>query len=241
MATTPNPNTPNGVICDGMRDAGLLQAGNVPTSEQYVQYSRNLIDVIKYMQTQGLKLWLNVDTAVPLVAGQNSYTFKPSGNVDMTKPMRVLQGYYYTTVGGTRRPITVLSWQEWLQLSNVTEEGSVSQYFVDKQQSQLTVYFWLTPDSTAASEGVAHVLLQTQVASFNELDETMNFPEEWRMALRWGLAADICTGQPEAIVQRCNQRAEFFRNALENWDVEDAPTQFQVDQRFYTGVIGNFK
>ena len=33
------------------------------------------------------------------------------------------------------------------------------------------------------------------------------FAQEWRIALRWGLADDIATGQPQAIMDRCAQRA----------------------------------
>ncbi len=49
------------------------------------------------------------------------------------------------------------------------------------------------------------------------------------MALRWGLADDICTGQPGEIMRRCAERAKAYREALEDWDVEDAATQFQPD------------
>ena len=239
--TTPNSNTPNGIINDAMHDAGLLGKGQEPTSEDYADYGRRLFDLICYWQTKGLKLWLNVDTPVTLIVNQAKYSFKPSGDVNMAKPLRVLQGYYLYTSSGTRRPITVMSWQEWLTLSTSTQTGPVSQYFVDKQQSSLDVTFWLTPNSSEASSGTAHVLLQTQVTQFTNLTETMNFPQEWRMALRWGLADDICTGQPQAIMDRCQMRAEAYRTALEDWDVEDASTRFTPDNTLLVQGTGRFK
>ena len=51
------------------------------------------------------------------------------------------------------------------------------------------------------------------------------------MALRWALADDISTGQPEAIMNRCKANALTYLEALENWDVEDVSTQFTVDSR----------
>ena len=225
--TTPAINTPNGIICDAMQDAGLLQDGDEPSSEQYAKYSRRLRDVINLWQTQGLKLWLTVDTSVTLVSGQASYALAPAGDVAMTKPLRVLQGYYLDS-NSIRRPLNVLSWDEYLRLGQVTQTGAINSYFVDKQQSSLVVKFWPTPDATAAT-GTAHVLLQTQATNFTNLTETLNFPDEWRMALRWGLADDICTGQPQTIMDRCAQRALAYRTALEDWDVEDAPTRFTPD------------
>lgn len=239
--TAPADNTPYAVINDAMHEAGLLQDLQYPTPEQYAKYMRRLRDLVNFMQTQGLKLWLNVDTPVTLVAGQNRYTFAPAGYVDMTKPLRVLQGYYYTTANGNRRPITVLSWSEWLTLSQVNQQGQVSQYFVDKEQSQLVVYFWITPDATAASLGTAHVLLQTQVGNPVELDETMNFPVEWKLALTWSLADEIAGGQPQATMERCKAQALYYRNALEDWDVEDASTVFQVDPRAGNYGLSRFR
>lgn len=242
--TTPASNTPYPIITDAMQDAGLLQDGEVPTPEQLAKYMRRLRDVINLWQTQGLKLWLLSDTAVTLVAGQATYSFKPSGDVNMTKPLRVIQGYYLFTSSNVRRPIWPLSWQEYLTLGQAgtltSNWGAISQYFVNKLATELTVTFWLCPDTNEAANGTAHVLLQTQVTNPVNLTETVQFPEEWRMALHWGLADDICTGQPQAIMDRCAQRATTYRTALEDWDVEDTTTTFQVDSR-NSANVGRFR
>lgn len=238
--TTPASNTPSAIIADGYFDAGLIQAGDEPDSEQIANGMRRLNDLINLMQTQGLKLWLLSDTAVPLVANQSTYTFMPGGDVSMTKPMRVLQGYYLSSTG-SRSPLTVLSWEEWLRLSQTTgNPGALNSYFVDKQATVLNVSFWLTPDATAAT-GTAHVLLQQQVTNFINLTETMQFPQEWRIALRWGLADDLATGQPQAVQQRCAERAQAYRAMLEDWDVEDAPTRFTPDSQMLVQRQGSFR
>lgn len=227
--------TPNRCITYAMRDAGLLAEGNEPNSDQLAEYGNRLNDVINYFNTQGLKLWVQMDQNIPLVQGQTTYTIGPGLNINMTKPLRVLQGYYNDTTTPTnpvRRPIYPLSWDEWLRLSTVLTQGAISQYFVDKQQLQLNVSFWLTPDSVAATNGSAHLLLEGQITNFTGITDTMNFPQEWFIALRWALADEICGGQPNEIMQRCQQKAMFYRDALESWDVEDASTSFQPDTRF---------
>lgn len=227
--TAPADNTPAAIIEDAMVDSGLLQEGDSPNSEQLAKYSRKLRDIIKVEQTQGLKLWLNVDTTVVLVAGTATYTFGPTGTVVMTKPMRVIDAYYADSTLN-RRPIFSLSRTEYDRLSQITQTGQVTQYFVDKQQTLLSVSFWLVPDATAAT-GRVHLVLQSQVTSFTNLTETMNFPDEWRMFLHWALADEICTGQPVTIMERCAQKAEMYRRILEDWDVEDADTRFEPDIR----------
>lgn len=231
--TTPNDNTPAAIIEDAYFDAGILQEGQSPNSEQIVTGMRKLTGMINLWQTQGLKLWLNVDTAVPLTSGTGTYALSPTGSVVMAKPLRAVEAYYID-VNGIRRPLTPLSWDDYIRLSQVSQTGQINSYFVNKKQTELSVFFWLIPDATAAT-GVAHLLLQTQVTSFIAVDETMNFPIEWRIALHWGLADEVCTGQPAAIMERCQQRAQAYRAMLEDWDVEDAPTRFSPDSQSYVG------
>jgi hypothetical protein len=228
-------NTAYGIISDAMQDAGILQDGESPNSEQLSNNLRRLCDIVNLWQTQGLKLWLWEDIAIPLTEGVNSYILAPGGVVDMTKPLRGLQGYILSAVGNSRRPLTVMSWDEWMRLSQVTgNNGMVSSFFIDKKATQLIVYVWNPPDAVEATNSL-HILLQTQAVNPVNLEEDMSFPQEWRIALRWALADDICTGQPQAIMDRCAQRAIAYREALENWDVEDAPTYFAVDSRMTQG------
>ena len=219
--------TPQRIISQAMADAGYLREGQTPTSEQFADYSNRLNDLLNLWSTQGLKLWTQEDLEIPLVAGTQQYLLGPTGTIIATRPLRVLQGYYLDA-NANRRPIYPLSWDEWLRLSQVNQQGAITQYFIDKQQIDLKVNFWLTPDAQMAT-GTAHLLIQQQVMNFTELDETINLPVEWFMAVRWGFAAEICSGQPQAVIDRCENRAERFRKMVEDWDVEDASTRFQPD------------
>ena len=222
-------NSADRIITYAMRDAGLLQEGDSPSTLQYNNYINNLNDILNFLQTQGCKLWLQYDEPIPLVAAQTTYTMKLGGNVNIIKPLRVLQGYYLDS-NGVKRPLTPLSRDEYSRLSQTTQQGSINSYFVDKQRDQLAVSFWLTPDTSAAT-GTAHLIIQNQVGNISAITDTMDFPQEWFLALRWGLADDICTGQPQAIMDRCMAKATAYREALEAWDVEDASTYFQPDQQ----------
>lgn len=244
--TTPAINTPYGVICDAYLDAGLTQLGQEVGSEQLANGMRRLRDLVNYFGTQGLKLWVNEDITVPVVDGQAAYTFMPGGSVDMTKPLRVMEGYYLYTATGVRRPLSVMSLRDYWTLGQAgtlaANRGIITQYLVEKLQSQLKVTFWQCPNDEEEDNGAVHLLMQTQLTNSTMLNETMNFPQEWRMALRWGLANELSTGQPQAVIDRCEKWATFYRTALEDWDVEDAPTSFAPDNRGTGGYgTGGFR
>jgi hypothetical protein len=217
------------IIRMAYKDAGLIQDGDEPSSEQYADGLMRLNDIANLWQTQGLKLWTLQDLTIPLVAGQGTYRMGPGYDIDMTKPMRIIEAYYRDPYG-IRRPLIVLSWDDWIRLSQVNQRGQINSYFVNKQQLYLEVFFWLIPDSTAA-QGTCHLLTQKRIDNAISLTQDSMFPIEWSMGLRWGLADDLSTGQPTVIMQRCETKAKMHREALEDWDVEDAPTTFTPDQR----------
>lgn len=229
--TAPARNTPEYIVTQAMRNAGLLQAGVLPDSFQLADYMNRLNDMFSLWQTQGLKLWLDEDIEVPLVVGQELYTIGPGGDVDMVKPLRVKQGYYIEASSTSRRPLDPpLSRQEYKMLSNPLEQGEPQQYYVDKKQLTLNVYIWQTPDAQAVL-GEVHLIIANQVRNFTALNEVVNFPEEWGMALHWGLADEISTGQPDTIQKKCFANSERYRQMLEGWDVEDADTRMEPDAR----------
>ncbi len=226
-------NNAYGIITDAMVDAGILQEGDRPNSEQLAVNIRRLNDIINLWQTQGLKLFLQEEVIVPLVANQTQYVLGPSGPaVIMSRPPRILQGYILNS-SNIRRPLVLISRDEWERLSQTVGNSSqINSFFVDKQALNTNLNLWPAPDSVEATN-TATFLMQVQSPNPLFLTDTMGFPQEWRIALRWGLADDICTGQPDQIVMRCAQRALAYRQALEAWDVEDAPTYFNIDTRFY--------
>src|SRR5574337_769768 len=71
MATSVSNNA-YGIIADAMVDAGLLQKGSRPDSDDLAVNMRRLNDLINLWQTQGLKLFLQEDVVVPLVVGQTN-------------------------------------------------------------------------------------------------------------------------------------------------------------------------
>ncbi len=226
-------NTPDRIIRMAMKNAGLLEDGDDPLGENYADYLARLNDLVNLWQTQGIKLFLNQILSITLQAGMATYTLGPGGAISADKKMRVLEGYFEDSAGESR-PLTPYSWNTYQDLPNKTLAGSVFGYFVDKQVSNLVISLWQVPDATAAT-GTVKLIVQNPVAQMANLTDPIGFPVEWYMALHWGLADDICTGQPEAIVQRCAARAKAFREALENWDVEDASVTFSLDSQYTRG------
>ena len=227
MTTPASFGTVRAAIDQAYVNAGLIAENGQANSEQYANGINRLNQLVNYWQTKGLKLWTNVDTPVPLTALANVYTLGPGAavGISMVKPLRVAFGYFQDT-SGNKTPMDQISRQEISILQNgVYSPGQPVSFFVDKQQLNLVVTVWPAPSATAAT-GQVHLVLQNQITGAVSLTDQMAFPIEWFVGITWGLADELCTGQPDAIVARCAMRAKQFREDLEGWDVEDAQTFF---------------
>jgi len=231
--------TPQRLITMALRDAGKIARDQTPDSEWFLEGMTRLADILYFQQTQGLKLWLLEDITVPIVSGTQEYTFGPSGSTVMNKPFRVEFGYATSGTNLNRREITPISYNDWARLSNITQEGLVTQYFVDKQLTNMSVSLWLTPNAEQVSDGEVHLIMRTKANQLATLTETMTFPPEWYLALRWALAFDFSSGSPASVQQRCEAMSERYLEALNSFDIEDVPVQFQVDRGQTTG--GGFR
>lgn len=223
-------NTAGAIVQKGYEDAALCAMGQTVSASQLSRGIDRLNDIINLWSTQGLKLWLQQPVNVPLVAGQATYSLGPGGNVNMARPLSVLQGTYLTS-SLVRQPLTVMSRDEYTRLSQtVGNNSAINSYFTNKEATVTLVSFWNTPDATAAT-GFCELICRLSAPQVAVAADSSGFPPEWVIALRWALADEVCVGQPDAVQQRCAQRAGAYREALEGFDVEDAPTFFQPDSR----------
>lgn len=219
--------TPDRLIKQALRDCGRLQYGSTPPSEAVDDALMRLNDIINTWQTQGLKLWLNEITALTLVEGQATYTIGPAASPATIKPARVIAGWF-VDANDKRRPLIPHAWTDRHNLGDITTSGTVNAYFVDKQALNLVISLWAPPDATAAT-GTVDLLIQGAPTAWTEIDEDVAFPVEWFQALRWALADEMCSGQPQLIMERCERKAMMYRQLLEDWDVEDASTRIAPD------------
>lgn len=227
------------ILNGAAQNAGIIGVGQSLDSESLADYLGRYNDLINLWQTQGLKLWTRQDLSITMTLGNGVYKLGLGQNVPMVKPLRVVEAYVLVTSGGTKRPVKRISWEEWSRLSQINQQGQVVQVFVDKQRDYLGVNTWQLPDSSEV-QNTLHLVIQGQVGNAVSLLDTVDFPVEWIMGLKWGLADEVCTGQPAAIVARCQQRAQMYRDALENWDIEGTPITFAPDpQGQYSG--GKFR
>lgn len=228
MTTPAQLYTPDRVIRDAMYNVKLLQEGSDPSSEQYARFLVRLQDLINFEITQGLKMFLYQDVGISLTVGQALYTFGPTGTTVMPRPLAVTNAYYLDPTA-VQRPLISMSWNEYVNLGNVSQLGAVNSYFVDRQGYIMNIKLWPVPDVTQT--GTVHFVFRTSPAALVNVTDTISFAPEWFMYLHWALASEIGVGQPQALTDNAKSMREFYRDALSGQDVEHSSTYMQPDPR----------
>lgn len=231
MATSPTRGTAGYIIFEAMVEAGKLGRGASPKSEDYGLWMNRLNSMTAAWMTQGIKLFTWIDQPLNILTGKALYLIGPGApDVNIPLPLKVTQSYYID-LSGNQRPLSLLAWDDWTRLSNKSQNSAPNSYFVDRQPNVMNFWIWLSPDTFTVANGTVHVVMTRQSIKPSQITDSTGFPPEWELALIWGLADEKCGGAPTDVQTRCQQRASYYREMLENFDVEEGSLQIQPDAR----------
>lgn len=225
------------LIKAALEDLSVLEEGGEPsaTATQKASFAINLI--IKSWQADGIKLWTIDNLVVPLVANQTLYTIGPdvSNDIVSDRPLKVIQGFLRNTsvTPPVDIPMQALSRQEYNMLGSKASTGTMNSYFYNPKPTygQLDVY--LTPDSNTAINYDLYIVVQRPLMDMVKATDNFDFPNEWFLALKWALMSELSSTYDKTLQERqyIDAKAKFYKDDLEDWDVENASVFFVPDIR----------
>src|SRR6056300_1841303 len=116
---------------------------------------RSLNIMFQEWANRGLHYWEVANNSLTLVDGQNTYTMYRSTD-DGTSDATAIYGVddileaSYRNSSSVDAPLTKIGRSDYQSLSNKTQEGTPSQYFVQRFIDKVTITLYLTPGSTEA-------------------------------------------------------------------------------------------
>jgi hypothetical protein len=225
------------IIEAALQDLSVLEEGAQPSSTALQKAAFTLNLIIKNWQIDGIKLWTIDNLVIPLVNGQTVYNIGPdSGNDVVTnKPLKVIQGFLrnmsvspYVDI-----PMQALSRQEYNMLGSKFSTGTTNSYFYNPKATYGELSVFLTPDTNTSTNYELIVVSQRPLMDMTKPTDNFDFPSEWFLALKWALQSELANSydKPLADRQYIDAKAKFFKDELEDWDVENASVFFVPDIR----------
>ena len=130
--------------------------GIVGVSGHQLKTARRSLNILfQEWANRGLHYWEVGNNSITLVDGQSTYTMYRS-TADGTSDATAVYGVddvleaSYRNSSSVDFPLTKISRSEYQSLSNKTDEGTPTQYFVQRFIDKVTLTLYLTPGSTEA-------------------------------------------------------------------------------------------
>ena len=145
--------------------------------------------------------------------GDENYTIT-SADVSTGRPLKIVEATRKDTSGNltTMNPLT---YEEYDNLPNKTNEGTPISYFYEPTLNNGTLYVWQTPDAASVTN---YTLDITTYATINDMDsptDDFDCPSEWLEALTANLALRLSFRYPLATSYEHTKLNNFAEDTLE--------------------------
>jgi len=184
MATSGTSTFESSFSIDEIIEEAYERIGQQPMSGQEMKSARRSLNIMfQEWANRGLHYWEVGNNSITLVDGQSTYTMYRS-TADGTSDATAVYGVddvleaAYRNSSSVDFPLTKISRSQYQALSNKTDEGTPTQYFVQRFIDKVTLTLYLTPGSTEAGNTINYYYvkrIQDAGAYTNEADVPYRF------------------------------------------------------------------
>ena len=215
------------IINAALRKIGVLASGASASTQQSTDALQALNLMAQSWRPKGLKVWARGNATLTLTADTTSYTIGPGGDVDMGRPIRILDAYRRDS-SGKDTPVGLLTKQQYNALSDKDASGITTHIYYDPQDPLGVIYPWPVVSTTGYSL-IFDVLKRIQ--DFTATTDTPDFPTEWFEALVFNLAMRLA---PE-FNRRTSEEVKFLAQSTLR-DVENS--DYETGSVFFVPAMG---
>jgi len=182
--------TRDDIIKAALRVCKVIGIGETPQTEDYLNCSQALNIMIKSWSNNNKPLWVFQDIILPTVTDVGSYELGPTAGVNglvMSRPLDIPRAFIRDSAGQDSI-LTPISMTEYHDFGLKTAQGTPNQYYYDRQEPNGIIHFLNVPTDASSS---VHLKVVRQFYDMTTGTDNFDFPEEFFLALKWGLADEI--------------------------------------------------
>lgn len=210
-------------------------SNSVPTTTQYTKAGNALNFMLTGWQADGLQLWCRKETSFTLTEGTINYEVGSGATINVNRPLKIYNAWRRDTTNNTDVPLQLYSEREYQELNNKQQEGMpIALYYNPRYESNSVqegstakglIQIYQPADSYAATNITIHIAYQRPFNDFtpaNYASETLDFPQEWGDAIKYGLAVRLAPhyGVPMMEYDRLKNMADDLKFAAMSFDTE---------------------
>jgi len=186
-----------------------LAAGETPGADMTTDALDKFNDVLEALSIQNLAVYATIDTAVPLVANQATYTLGPAGTGQRPLSMNSIDSAR-VTYGGVDFQVEIVPKIEYDALAVKQTTGIPKWAALDDDYPNATLLLWPVPYQA----GVLTLSQKQKFTAAGALTDTFDMPPGYRRLLRLMLAWELRTDYPGLGPQELQNLKDDLAGAL---------------------------
>lgn len=221
------------IIKRALRIIGATSQGETPTATQVSEAAISLNSLVKAWQADGMPLWALKSTSIPLTSGVSAYEIGVGFDIDIPKPLKVIQSYNHNVTSNVDVPMRIITKQEYNMLGNKTSSGNPIQVYYDPQRDYGILNVFPVPSTVEQSANTIIIHYQRPFEDFDVSTDEPDFPQEWYDAVTYGLATRLAPeyGIPTTDRKTLWQEMSIIKQEALNFGLEEGSLYFQRDFR----------
>lgn len=208
------------------------ESAQSPTGAQYTRAIQALNFMLTGWQADGLQLWCRKETSFTLTEGTINYQVGSGATINVNRPLKIYNAWRRDTTNNTDVPLQIYSEREYQELNNKQQEGMpIALYYNPRYESNSVqegstakglIQIYQPADSYAATNITIHIAYQRPFNDFTATTDTLDFPQEWGDAIKYGLAVRLAPhyGVPMMEYDRLKNMADELKNIAMSYDTE---------------------
>lgn len=222
------------------------ESNQMPTTAQYNRAMSALNHMLTAWQVDGLQLWARKETSFVLTQGTVNYEVGSGATVsglNINRPLRIYKAWRRNTVDNTDVDIQVISEKDYDEYNNKLQEGTpIALYYSPRYESNSVqegatakglIKLYQPADANNAANTVIYIKYQRPFNDFTATTDTLDFPQEWNEAIKYGLAVRLAPvyGVPMMEYDRLKAMAKDLKDEVVGFDTEHQSLRIQPRTR----------
>lgn len=220
------------LITAALRKIGAIASSEALSADEATDGLAEANRMLGSWSADGLMIHYKVRETLVLTASDGSYTVGSSGNLNTTRPVKIVSASILDTsqTPNVERPIRVISLAEWVRIAAKDVNGLPYFMYPDMAFPLLTVNLYPRPSSTAYTLVLWSEKALTEIAT---LDTSISLPPGYDDALIHNLAIRLAPEYGKAPSEALYKLAEETKSNLMRQNIR--PTYLTCDSALVSG------
>src|SRR5210317_503667 len=240
MATSGTTTFESGFYIDDIITEAYERIGRFDYSGNDIKTARRSLNIMfQEWANRGLHYWQVKNNSITLVSGQAEYTMYRStddGTSDATAVYGVddILEASYRNSSSVDAPLTKIGRSDYQSLSNKTQEGTPSQYFVQRFIDKVTITLYLTPGSSEAGNTINYYYVK-RIQDVGDYTNATDVPYRFVPCMVSGLSYYL---SQKFAPQRTQELKLLYEDELQRALAEDgsSSSSFITPKTYYPNV-----